>query len=313
VSAPIVYRWDDANAPVARGERGSLIEILTACLVTGYGEKAAAGWTREFANAELTKAAFRNDAASGTGFFLQVDELSSADAHTPYVQGYEAMTSENDGLFPFNSTRQQARTSSTDGTTARPWVLIADDRAFYFICWTTITATPTNSNYSVSAIFFGDAVSRYQVDDYCCALQSYINDGSYGKISSYASAASGTLNSTAMAMPRNAAGTQSPILPVLVTGGGPCGAGSVFFDPGCNGPSYTAGGPLFVSRPFINEAVAYSFPGWLPGFYYPCHPNAFTQLLTVVVDGKSFLSLQHRVGNGSVVANYFLSLDDWRA
>lgn len=38
-----VYRWDDASAPTLTGQLGSLITLLDAVLVNGYGSKTAAG------------------------------------------------------------------------------------------------------------------------------------------------------------------------------------------------------------------------------------------------------------------------------
>jgi len=67
---PIVYRFDDGNAPVHVGTAGSLVNLLEKCLVTGYGDKLPAGWTKDYANVENTIAAFRNNPATGTGFFL---------------------------------------------------------------------------------------------------------------------------------------------------------------------------------------------------------------------------------------------------
>lgn len=307
MGAPIVYRWDDGNAPVARGERRSLCDILYACLVTGYGTQPGAGWTREFVNATFDKAAFRNNPITGTGFFLQVDGLVNAYANQSFVNGFEVMTSVDDGLFPFNASAQFCPTADNPGTTARPWVLIADDRAFWFICWGSITATPDAANGNVTAMFFGDYVSRYASDPWACGLVSHGNGGSYGYMMSSMNEAGG-LSSTGIATPRNQNGVATPSLPVLNHGSG---LGHQTFM-GTHGVPYTSGGQLLIARPTLTEAVPYSFRGWLPGLYYPLHPLAFGQLATVSSDGKNFLSLRHLQGNGNYSGNYFISLDDWR-
>jgi len=305
MAAPILYRWDDGNAPVARGERRSLCDILYACLVTGYGSKPGAGWTREYVNATFDKAAFRNNPATGTGFFLQVDGAGSTNAFTSKIQGYESMTSESVGLFPFTTvTVYPLKTSDSPGTTARPWVLLADDRAFYFICWPSITTTPGNSNSLKSELFFGDIIKFKPDDAYACLLVP--SDGEYGAYWNL------TNPSTAIGsnkfMPRKSDGVATPYSAALIRGGGP-GDDSA---PGQNGYPYSAGGPVLISRPHLNEGASYSLRGWVPGFYYPCHTMAFNQLATVTVDGKSFLSIRGYVEGGHM-GNYFISLDDWRA
>ena len=308
MASPKVYRWDDGNAPVARGERRSLCDILHACLVTGYGTKPGAGWTREFVNTTFDKAAFRNNPLAGTGFFLQVDGYGATNAYTPKVQGFEAMTSESDGVFPFNAATQSCPTSDAANTTARPWVLIADDRAFWFVCWGTITAAPTNANTAVTAMFFGDYVSRYSNDPWACGLVSSGLGGSYGYMLSTEYNGAGGLGGISFATPRNVTGVATPTLPGLNNGSG---IGHPVYM-GATGVPYTSGDQILIARPTLTEAVPYSFRGWLPGLYYPLHAMAFNQLAAISSDGKTFLSLRHQIGQGNYTANYFISLDDWR-
>lgn len=45
------YSWQDANAPQLTDADGVIKTILKACLVTGYGSKAGAGWTALFEDA----------------------------------------------------------------------------------------------------------------------------------------------------------------------------------------------------------------------------------------------------------------------
>jgi len=312
MAAPIVYRWDDASAPVARGERRSLCDILHACLVTGYGDKPAAGWTREYVNATFDKAAFRNNPVTGTGFYLQVDGAGAANAYTPRVQGFEEMTSENDGLFPFNASVQIGPLSNAANTTARPWILIADDRAFYFFCWSTLTAAPIKTNINITSMFFGDPVSRYPSDPYCCGLVCNGPSGSFG-LGSAVNSTFGVLGTTGIAMPRLASGAAGSILPLLITGGGPAVPPATGF--GYTGLAYSPGDQILISRPHLNEAAAYTFRGWLPGFYYPCHPLPFNQLETVSADERSFVSVLGMNSNGGNLAyqgNYLFLLSDWR-
>jgi hypothetical protein len=303
MAAPIVYRWDDANAPVARGERRSLCDILYACLVTGYGTKPAAGWTREYVNATFDKAAFRNNPATGTGFYLQVDGAGAANAYQSNCRGFEVMTDENTGLFPFRIA-DSVRISETVGTTARPWILIADERAFWFLCWGQSTVTPTGTSV-FSQLFFGDLVSRYGVDPYCCGIAAVHAATTYHPIIHYFSQYD-SATGPSLAIPRPISGAASPIMPAVIAGGGPGGQN---LHPGELGAAYTPGDQILISRPHITNGTSYSFRGWLPGYYYPCHPRSFANLATVVADSKTFISI-----NGPLYyyGNFFLSLDDWR-
>jgi hypothetical protein len=287
-----------------------LCDILYACLVTGYGTKPAAGWTREFVNATFDKAVFQNDPSAGTGFYLQVDGYGAANAYTPKVQGYEAMTSVDDGLFPFNASAQTIPLSNAANTTARPWLLIADNLAFYFVCWSQSTSTPGDTSYIASKMFFGDIVPFSANDEFACALSANGPYGSFGPLNS-PSATAGVLGTSGIAMPRRADGSSGSILPVLVRGGGP---GADMYQ-GSAGVPYTVGGQILIARPHINNAAANTIRGWLPGLYYPCHQLAFSQFQNVSVDGLNFVSLRHNSNNSAssaTIENYFLSLDDWR-
>lgn len=305
--APTVYRWDDAEAPIARGERDSLIEILTACLVNGYGTKQAAGWTLEHVNVDNTVAAFRNNPVTGTGFFLQVNGSDSATAYEAEVQGFEVMTSESDGVFPFYTTVRKQATSTVANVTAHPWILIADDRAFWFITWPTITTPPVNSSVLANAMFFGDIVTPYQDDGFACALCAPTYTNRFGVTLVSPSGTNGAIGA-AFCMPRKKSGVQTPFISAVIRGGGPGSDKSS----GQSGIPFSEGDAIFISRPHLNDGAAYTFRGWIPGYYYPCHPLAFNQLEAISADGNNFLSFRHKDPQYQE-GNTFISLDDWRA
>lgn len=303
---PIVYRWDDANAPVARGERRSLCDILYACLVTGYGDKPAAGWTRPYVNATFDKAVFRNNPATGTGFYLQIDGATATSANKAKIMAYETMSDVDTGLFPFSSAALSELTvSSAAGTTARPWVLVADDRFFYFTVWSGSTAAPTNSTLTKTDIFFGDIVKWYPSDNYACLLD--IGGGSSGAGLTLQNPDVST--SAFLNMPRKISGVATPVKPAYIRGGGPGSTTS----PGQYGLAWASGDPIMISRPHINNGESYTLRGWVPGLYYPCHPyTAFNQLDTITVDDKNYLVINGYLGGG-YPGCFFVTLDDWRA
>ena len=306
MAVPIVYRWDDVDAPIARGERRSLCDILYTCLVTGYGDKVAAGWTREYINATSDKAVFRNNPVAGTGRYLCIDGLGGITAYNPYIMAYEIMTSIDDGLFPFNATQQKAWTSTSANTTAHPWILIADDLFFYFFCWPSITTTPTSTDTSTYSMAFGDPILFKADDAYACLLMA--GDAAFrGPIGFLNNPSTITTNTyTGLMSSRNYSGVASPVVSAAVRGGGP---GAETYS-GAHGIPWSSGDAILMSRPHINNAAAYTIRGWLPGYYYPCHPLTFGQFEEVNTDGKTFLSLRHMVFNSA--GNSFILLSDWR-
>lgn len=154
-----VYRSTDASAPVLSGSAGALTALLHACLVTGYGAAVAAGWAREFTS--TNKAVFR--AAVGNRMRLRVDDTSTTEAR---IIGYEVMTDADTGTGPFPTNGQVSgglycRKSDTADGTARPWIVIADERRFYFLNnsgGSDISVGPTGTQLSGS-FFFGEIAS----------------------------------------------------------------------------------------------------------------------------------------------------------
>jgi len=316
MTIPTVYRWDDANAPVARGERASLIDILTACLVTGYGTKAAAGWTREWMEGG-TKAVFRNNPVGGLGMYLMIDSLTTANTYTHNLAGYEIMADINNGtgLFTPNPNPYGLDptiiTSNVAGTTARPWVLIADDRAFYLFIWPTLTAAPGDAQTDTATMYFGDFIPRFATDGFACGLKgAYSTAMSWRNIGYYSSPSAISFNHDIIDMPRAVSGaSNSPQRGWCVGGLGPCGGIS-----GTDGVPYSESSGLIIARPYISDyGAAYLFRGYMPGLWQPCHPASalLPQLGTVTQGDDSFLIVKCQCGGAS--GWVLIQLSDWWA
>jgi len=135
------YSSSDASAPSLSGTVGSLVALLDACLVTGYGSKVAAGWTKPFTG--TNSAAFRQ--GSGSMAYLYVDDngTTPGGAKDASVRGYLSMTSISSGSRPFPSQENAVsltsssvfglsyRKSNTADATARDWIIVADDKTVY--------------------------------------------------------------------------------------------------------------------------------------------------------------------------------------
>ena len=303
MAAPIIYRSDDPNAPVLAGVRTSLVDIFTKCLVTGYGEKAPAGWTRPYVNAELTRASFRNNPATGTGFYLMVDQATPGSANRAYFRGYELMTSESAGSFPFGHSSEVANISNASSAEARPWVLVATDTWFYFFGYNGLTSMPTNSSLLIEGssgngplVAFGDFDSIMADDAYNCML--FINQASsggavFGRSAGVSTAALGGHHVA------RAASAASGQLAVAVHVAAP---GSDNSSHSMNGacPAYTGPSSLLVSKALINNGAANTARGFLPGLIVPLHPAPFEHLSTVsLADGHDYCAVTFKPTHSS--------------
>ena len=166
-----VYTSDMPGAPALTGLAGSLIGVLDACLITGFGAQMGSGWDKEFAG--VNKAIYR--AVLGNRLRLRVDDTGSTSAQ---VRGAETASDVDTigGRFP--NLHQQAvagglyidKSSTADGT-ARPWMVVASDKALYLFveCARTGVFGLVEANTD-AALFWGDLVGTVSGDLYCTAL-----------------------------------------------------------------------------------------------------------------------------------------------
>lgn len=147
------YLNTDASAPTLTGQVGSVIALLDAVLVNGYGTKPAAGWTKEYTGTNI--AVYRNNpsAPGSTGMYLRVD-----DTVTTYctIRAYKSMSDINTGtdMIPsgtpgYSNSQIFWSKSSSANATQRMWNIVADDRTFY-INWAPNSDVSTNTTNSYS-------------------------------------------------------------------------------------------------------------------------------------------------------------------
>lgn len=129
------YRSTDASAPVLNGTAGSLIALLDAILVNGYGSKPAAGWSKAYSG--TNRAAYRMGAGN-TRAYLRVrdDGGGTAGGREAPVRIFETMSDVDTGTNPMPKAGQSTMTdgglilrkSSAVDATARGWAAFADSR-----------------------------------------------------------------------------------------------------------------------------------------------------------------------------------------
>jgi hypothetical protein len=127
---------------------------------------ASAGWEKPFSGTNL--AVYRSPNVQGTRMFLRVDDSVAQNAR---AIGYESMTDASTGVNPFPTTAQVSGglwwpNASTTATTARNWLVIADDRAFYV--WVN---TSVSNIWNEGLLYgFGDFNSFKSGDAYGCFI-----------------------------------------------------------------------------------------------------------------------------------------------
>lgn len=161
-----VYRHDDASAPQLSSAAGTLINVLSACLVTGYGAKVAADWDLAFTGTNL--AAYR--AKTGLRHYLRIADTTNAT--TARATGYEAMTDINTGTGDYPAAAQISgglhwRKSDTTGTTTwRPWMVIADEKRFYlYVGQASTEAASIEGSTSYAMLYFFGEIDTYLASD----------------------------------------------------------------------------------------------------------------------------------------------------
>ncbi len=154
------YKSTDASAPALTGQVGSLIALLDAILVTGYGSKPGAGWTKAFSGSN--KAAYRMGSGRSQ-MYARIDD-SGPGGQGPRearINGFESMTDVDTGTNNIvgGGGFIVIRKSSSLDAVARNWFAVADDRTFILIqSW--------DNSPSYSGTYFGEFYSFMPNDDY---------------------------------------------------------------------------------------------------------------------------------------------------
>lgn len=171
-----MYTSEDTSAPSLTGEYGSLINLLTQVLVTGYGSMPSLGWTKEFEDIPNNVAVFRMPAGSRT--FLRVDDnYTTYTGRTAKITAYESMSTAHIGIHPCPDpveTYSEWSKSHTVDTIARGWRIIGDDKGFYFLPRTHGSSNVNDdSNWELQYFvhYFGDYINLKpnDVSTFCCS------------------------------------------------------------------------------------------------------------------------------------------------
>lgn len=297
-----IYESTDASAPVLSGTVGSLVALLDACLVNGYGSKGAAGWTKAFSG--TNKAAYRQGAKTGRlQLYLRVqdDAPGAGLAKEARMCGYETMTAVDTGTELFPTAVQMAngvfaRKSTTADATAREWILAADHRTFRLHV---ISGDSLNVYLTIE---FGDVRSRVATDQYGVQIIARPAEGAgageaWHNIGGSAAYATQSAHYMARAMSGVTGAVQNGKHGETKHTSFGMGSGGVTFPDG-------AGGKLLLGYMNVHDVTVPAWRGWLRGVWNPQHPaDQFTNGDTFTGGGRTFRILK---GLGSTSYCYAL-------
>jgi hypothetical protein len=307
--AVTLYKSTDTSAPSLTGAVGSLVALLDAILVNGYGSQSAAGWT--IAYTATNKRDYKQGSGSN-GYYLDVDDSAPTTAKEARMRGYETMSALATGTQAFPTSAQSSfgvvcRKSNTADSTTRPWYCIADATCFYLFV---DTGDFTGPNYSCG-FMFGDFFSYKSGDIYNTAIIGRNAENTNSDNNEWLQVINSSVNaliSTAWPaghyVDRHWTGIGGSLLfskfvSLLAgisggTGGNNAGS-SISLCAYPNGPD----GALELSPIWIGHqgnVRGYLKGLWCPLHFQPCgHGDTFTGAGNMA--GKSFLALNMRNGN----------------
>lgn len=161
--AVTVYRWDDPGAPqMPNGKPSEIINVLTKCIVDGYGSKLPLGWTMPFYEPVTQSVVFRNNpAAGGSGGYVKFYSNDASDNNNAVMRlTHAASMTDINSLFRQGNTQAFAATSSLTR-----WVIIGTSIGFYFTIDNSLSSLKMTGPTTFGvAMYIGDYYSAIPSD-----------------------------------------------------------------------------------------------------------------------------------------------------
>lgn len=297
-----VIRSSDAGAPALSGQAGSLLGVLDYALTNST---AGLGWSIAFTG--TNKRAYRG--GSGLRHYLRVVDDGASDGMTSAqegrIRGFESMTDVDTGTAPFPTPAQLAnglpvRKSATTDATARPWIIVGDDRTFYVMV---LTGDVSGKYFTW---MFGEIFSVKANDLGRTAIvgRSGENSGLEGgeRLPTVIPLGSGGTGSGAHFLARRSNGEAS-----VAFGKQGYDAASGFlgdFDGLVAFPN-PADGKILTAKVGVGTISPADRRGWMRGYYHFLHPRtSVADGDTFVQDGRTYL-LVRNVGLGGAADHVF--------
>lgn len=139
-----IYKSTDVSAPVLTGQAGSLITLLDACLINGYGSQLppSPAWTKPVATSSNITS-YKQGAGAGLSFVLNDNGPNATSTYKEaWATGWESVSTvgapvgTGAGQFPtpaqlLTTGHVVCRKSATADATARSWIVAADSSTVY--------------------------------------------------------------------------------------------------------------------------------------------------------------------------------------
>lgn len=158
---PTFYSSADSGAPVVGiANAGDALAMMRACLSTGYGALAAAGWSEPYTGTNI--AAFQNNVSDGgTGMLCRVDDTIVATTNPRQItlNAYRTMSDVDTGTDGLSTRYGTRRPGNTNSVTTVDWICAATSRTAYFALW----QAGQNIAYN-PLMWFGDIQSFVAMD-----------------------------------------------------------------------------------------------------------------------------------------------------
>ena len=183
---PSLFSSTDTSAPTCSGLAGALTTLLDAVLVNGYGSKSGLGWT--IVDSGTNWRVYRHNPVTGTGMYLYVNDAAtgSGGAKEALLRGYQTWdVATHTGSLPFPTSAQVSggivwKKSNTADGTARPWVVLGNERCFYI---------GLDANSGVRQLYFAGDIREFKAGD----ARHYLLSGGETQNVSMSSVVSNTL------------------------------------------------------------------------------------------------------------------------
>lgn len=299
------YASTDTGAPtLSNSTPGSLIAILDAILVNGYGSKIAAGWSKAFSGTNL--AAYR--APNGLRHYFRVDDTAST-TYGALLVGYETMSDVNTGTGQFPTSAQTINSGIPKGQTSTVWHAFADARTCLFFS-KGYSAAPGGPGTGYAGSYFGEGYMVQTSDSYGSLIKAHNTTVGVAYLSDTLSTIATSIAAASFAwMPRAYTGLGTSIQ-VSITGDGAKSGSAGYLQGIIPGPNPEDGGlylsPLWISDP--STSPVNNIRGRVRGLWHCLHPNTAIPDLTTFTGlgdlaGKTFLSLSPAGNNTSTPFN----------
>jgi hypothetical protein len=287
-----VYKSTDSGAPAhPTATKGTMAALLRACLVTGYGSKAPAGWSEPHVESGNI-ACFQ--APEGARQFFQLADTQATNVNVAVMAGFESMSDVSTGLGGWGS-KYFGKRSTLAGSVA--WWVVADERTVYVFLDTT---------RGLTGHVFGEYRSFVDDDPYNSLIGGHANPSGlytintasvhvYGEVLFMCGAryVPQTFNSTVTSNYDGPSHAKNGVGTV-----GPTGSVDVGYINGATRFPDVAALSYVVATPHIINGSNGSICGKYRGVYCPLAFRPKTHGTPFELDGKTFLPLDLGYGTG---------------